>query len=254
MSILLSSLPAQARSACEQLQNALEEIIAADLLALWVHGAVTFPDRPRHLGDVDTHAVLARTPTTATTEAIQRAHTAIARGTGVEWDSWYILEQEARGALPPHYVLGKDIFDTAWALHRAHWLAGQYVLLAGLAPSDLVLTPSWGELQASLLAEVAFMEQVLADSLGGPGHAAFVVWNACRILYSLETRNVVVSKRTAAHWALERLPSEWHPAIRAAENIYDGQPAPEDAVVLKACMVPFTALVRSQFPIETELK
>lgn len=58
-------------------------------------------------------------------------HAAICHGTGVEWDSWYVLEADASRAGIPRHAFRQGLADTAWALHRAHWLAGRYVLLAG---------------------------------------------------------------------------------------------------------------------------
>jgi hypothetical protein len=73
------------------------------LVALWAYGAATFPDRPL-----------------------------------IEWDSWYLLPCDATGEGSPRHVLRENTFDGAWALHRAHWLAGQYVNLVGADPTDVV--------------------------------------------------------------------------------------------------------------------
>ncbi len=73
------------------------------LVALWAYGAATFPDRPL-----------------------------------VEWDSWYLLPCDATGEWSPRHVLRENTFDGAWVLHRAHWLAGQYINLVGADPTDVV--------------------------------------------------------------------------------------------------------------------
>ena len=133
----LEILPPSAQIACEKLKEALQKLLGSDLLALWAYGAQTFADFPKRLGDIDTHAVLSHEPDIKTAAAIDQIHARIAADLGVEWDSWYILRKDAVRAQPPKHAFREDLTDDAWALHRAHWLAGQYVLLAGSPPRKI---------------------------------------------------------------------------------------------------------------------
>lgn len=223
MSIELDVLPSNARDACIHLRDGLEALLGQDLVALWAYGAATFPDRPKRLGDVDTHGILAVRPTQEIAAAIDELHAASADAANIEWDSWYVVEADARRPEPPNHAFRDDLVDWAWPLHRAHWLAGQYVGLSGRSPDELVPPPTWAELVEGLEEELEYIDEVLAEGRDDAEHSAFVTWNACRILYSLETRDVVVSKRAASSWALEHLPSRWHDAIRAAGRVYDGE-------------------------------
>lgn len=243
MSVPIDSLPEPAPQACERLRDGLLSILGSDLRALWVYGALTFPDPPA-LADIDTHGILRRSPDPQRARAIDELHEAIARDLGVEWDSWYLLESDVRGSKPPRHAFRGNAVDTAWALHRAHWLAGRYVLLSGTEPSGLVLAPTWPELDEGLRSELFFIEQYVRDGLDDPHHAAFSIWNGCRILYSVRTHDVVVSKREAARWGIEHLPPAWHDAIRAAGRVYDGEPEAGDHSLLQASMVPFASYVR----------
>jgi hypothetical protein len=247
MSVDLDDLPPAARDACMRLRDGLTSLVGRDLVALWVYGAATFPERPARLGDVDTHGVLARRPDQDTSIAIDRLHETIADESGVEWDSWYILESDARKVEPPRQLLRADLADDAWALHRAHWLAGQVVELFGLSPSELVAAPSWPELEEGLHEELLYIEELIERGRDDAGHAAFMIWNACRIIYSLETRDVVVSKRASARWALDHLPDSWHAAIRAAGRVYDDQADDEDATVLQEHLTEIISATRDRF-------
>lgn len=247
MSVSLDELPATVRDACRRLRTGLIDVLGSELVALWVYGAVTFPDRPRRLGDVDTHGVLAGRPNRATASAIDEVHQVIARDCGVKWDSWYILESDARRADPPSHVLRADLEDEAWALHRAHWLAGRFVALHGRLPSELVPEPMWPELEDGLREELAYIDELRAEGRDDLGHCAFMVLNACRIICSLRGRNVVLSKRAAAKWALQHLPRPWHEAIRAGERFYDDKSEENDNRVLKSSLTEIVSATRDSF-------
>ena len=175
-------------------------------------------------------------------------HDAIEADLGIELDSWYILESDMTSAKPPKHALLDHLVDDAWALHRAHWLAGQYVSLSGAAPTDFVPTPSWEELLGGLRGEVSFIELLVAEHRDDPGHAAYAVLNGCRVLHSAEARNVVVSKWAAGLWALKSLASTWHAPIRAAMRTYDAEATRDDGPLLTESMAPFVAYLRDRLP------
>ena len=234
MAIPVESLPAEVRRACMRLGEELATLPGLDLVALWAYGAMTRPDRPRGPGDVDTHGVLGFRPGPHTVRRIDEVHDAIARDLGIEWDSWYILEEDARRAQPPRHAFREAYVDRAWSLHRAHWLAGEHVTLLGSTPGGLVVPPTWPELLDGLRHELSFIVRQREEGRHDAPHAAYAVSNACRILYSVENRNVVVSKRAAALWALDHAPADWHPAIRRALLVYDGELAGDDAAILNS--------------------
>lgn len=246
MTVPLAALPKAVRAACGDLRDGLVSILGDDLIALWVYGAVTFEDRPRRLGDVDTHAVVGSPVAPPIARAIDGLHESSGRERGIEWDSWYVLERDFASAGPPPHAFREKLLDRAWALHRAHWLAGQYVLLHGRPPSELVRPPTWTELEDALRSELRFVDEIVRRGPRDAAHAAFVVWNACRIVYSIRTRHVVVSKRAAASWALDHLPHPWHEAILAAGRAYDARVEPGDATVLWAAVNPIVVAVQAE--------
>ena len=245
MSVPIETLPTAARMACERLRDELQETLGEDLIALWAYGAMTFEDRPK-LGDVDTHGVLARPPEPEMARTIDQIHESIANDLGVVWDSWYILKTDATTARHPCHAFREHLVDQAWGLHRAHWLAGQYVAISGSVPGDIIAPPRWQELMEALHNELVFVEKLVEEGGDILADAAYAVWNSCRIIYSLETRDVVVSKLAAARWALDHLPSDWHAAIRAAGRVYDGTEQSGDRSLLKSSMAPIMGLARDR--------
>ena len=243
MSVSIDAIPAVQRRALEMLGEELPRVLGDKLVALWAYGAMVFPEPPKRLGDVDTHAVIAQGLSETERSAVQAVHDQIARRIGIEWDSWYVLESDARGAKPPVHLLNSQTIDAAWALHRAHWLAGMYVDLHGASPDRVVQIPEWSELQEALLSERRYIERFVTEGRNDADHSAYAVWNGCRIAYSLTTRVVVVSKRRAGAWALATLPTRWHAAIRAAERVYDGEADLEDAALLKTSLSSFVEAI-----------
>ena len=236
MTVTLESLPEAVRHACVRLRDGLHDLLGPQLVSLWAYGAATRPDRPKRLGDVDTHGVLQNRQDTLIATRIDELHAAIGGDLQIEWDSWYVLEEDARNAAPPKHALRHELVDSSWSLHRAHWLAGEYVLLHGCAAADLVRPPTWAEMEAGLRSELSFITQSIQEGNTDAGYAAYAVSNACRIIYSLENQDVVVSKRAAALWAFEHMPASWQPAIRAALRFYDGEDDERDTDLLRQAM------------------
>jgi hypothetical protein len=237
------ALPPPARAAAEALRAAVCRAFGASLYALYVYGAVTFPES-EGTGDLDYHAILARPPTTA-----QRADyaSALARLASVpgcgDLDGWVISLAAARGSAPPRHLIRTELSDASWPLHRAHWLAGRCVLLHGPPPAAIVTQPGWAELRQALAAELAF-------AAGDPDDA-FAVLNCCRILRSLAERDVVQSKFGSGWWALATLPGRHADAVTAAMNAYRGIASAADAAALANGRAPIEALASAELDRRT---
>jgi hypothetical protein len=219
---------------CDALAAGLRAALQDKLLAVYVYGAVTFPETT-DVGDLDFHAILVDGPTDAERKAILALHEHLAQGfppLGQELDGYYVLEQEARKSARPRHLLLPDLVDESWALHRAHMLAGRVRILHGPEPKALFLVPTWQELEAALDGELAYVRKHLTE------YPAYCVLNLCRLMYSFETRDVVTSKAAAASWAAERLP-EWRPLIHAALASYAHCDNAEDRAALETCVGAF---------------
>ena len=112
-------------------------------------------------------------------------------------------------------------------------------------PDSIVPAPTTAEIAANLQEELEHLERhVTAGDYTDPYEATYAILNGSRILYSLETQDVTISKREAGAWALKHLPDRWRPLLQAAIRNYDGEATPEDAQVLAAGMAPFVAMAR----------
>ena len=234
-------LPAPVQTAAAVLGSELAAALGGGLHALYLYGAVTFAES-QGTGDLDYHAIMSGVVSGPDRAAYQAACDRLAGVPGChDLDGWVISLDAARGSEPPPHLLQPGLRDDAWALHRAHWLAGRCVVLHGPEPDAIVTAPTWAEQRAGLEAELVFLRRV------APEHDAYAVLNACRILRSLAERDVVQSKFGSAAWALEHLPAELGQAIQAALSAYRGTATAADAEALAAARPKIEVLTSATF-------
>jgi hypothetical protein len=222
----ISALPSSVQDAARAVHAEFSDAFGANLHALYFYGAATFPES-EGIGDLDFHVILSAPPTQAQCTAFTAAYDRLGQHTGSDdLDVWVISLEHAHGTDLPQHLIKTTMHDKAWALHRAHWLAGRCVVLAGPPPATIVTAPDWPELKQGLAAELDF---AVAD----PYHA-FAVLNSCRIVRSIADHDVVQSKFGSARWALEHLPAEHAGAIHAAANTYRGTATAAEAATLSA--------------------
>lgn len=221
-------LPSAVTDICQTFVGRLKEILNTKLYGVYLYGALVFPDSGP-VQDIDCHVILAKPLIDEERESIFRLHKKLAHRyppLGGELDAYFILFEDAQATSPPRHQLRAEIVDTAWALHCAHIRAGYYVSLYGPAPTEIFPAASWQEIAAALDHELRFIEKNLQ-------YPAYCVLNLCRIVYSFQKRDVVVSKRFSGDWAREQFPN-WQHLIEAATRSYDENQLPEDKALLKA--------------------
>jgi hypothetical protein len=243
-------LPPEAyRSVVEAFVAGLREVLGDDVVSVYLYGAVTFP-RPADWGllDVDFHTLLGSAPTDDQRDGLRALHAGLAEASdlGRELDGYHLLLADAGRPEPPASVAGAfpstagavvaGPVDDAWALHRAHVHAGRVAVLHGRDPRTVLTPPTWPEQREALAGELDYV-------VDHPEHAAFGVLNACRIAWSVEHRDVVVSKHEAARWGSAARPA-WAAALAAGVRAYSARPHDDDERLLeegRAAIVPAAA-------------
>jgi hypothetical protein len=226
------------------LHHGLAGTLAENFASLFLYGAVAFARPEGWRIDFDFHVLLHRPLDDSERAAIARLYADLgdASELGGELDGYYVLLSDAARSEPPAHQLDLTMRDDAWALHRAHVLAGRYFLIAGIDPREIVPEPTGLELETALRGELEFVE-------AHPSVPAFGILNSARILYSFRTHDVVVSKYQAGQWALESLPAEWHEGLRAALRFYARTSHDDDARIIEMCWPPFVEYVRRSIPL-----
>ncbi len=141
---------------------------------------------------------------------------ALASRFDLELDGYVIALDDTRRTAPPRHQMWPLVrtapCDASWVLHCAHIRARHVITLHGPDPLEIYPAPSWPDLEAALYGEIRFVEHALPDN------PAYVILNACRLLYSFATSDVVISKRAAADWACDQLAPKLM-ALRSAASI-----------------------------------
>jgi len=221
------------------LVDGLDAILGRTLCALYIHGAAVFPETEA-TGDVDFHALLEGPLTDADKRAISSLHAALSTDyppLGGELDGYYVLLSDARRTEPPHDQLRPRLLDEAWALHRAHLRAGRCLALRGPDPKTICPAVSWPELEAALQGEFDYVVRHLRE------YPDYCVLNLCRLMYSFETKDVVVSKWRAAAWAAQRFP-QGRQLIDCARRSYERRASDADRAALRADIDGWLAFAR----------
>jgi hypothetical protein len=210
-------------------RQGLHEILGGKLVGAYIYGAAAFPDAVP-TGDIDFHVILAEPLAASERSALEALHEDLGRRfppLGVDMDGYYLLLEDARGTSPPRSQMWARAVDTSWALHREHIRAGRCIVLQGPEPAEIYPPASWPEIEGALVSELAYVEKHLRE------YPDYCILNLCRLVYSFQTRDVVVSKAAAAEWAREALPA-WRRAVEVAMATYPGQATPEERGFLLA--------------------
>lgn len=225
----------------------LEDILGEKLHGIYVYGAVTFPETI-HTGDIDFHVILVEPLTESERRSLEAFHELLGDEfppLGKEMDGYYILLEDAQKRLPPQSQLWKKAVDKAWALHRAHIRAGRCIVVYGPPGRELYPAASWVELESALRDELDYVRRHLQI------YPAYCVLNLCRLIYSFQSRDVVISKTAAAAWAESKYP-QWRGLIKAANRSYEGRASEEDRQFMAARIGDWYKFALDQFDIQGE--
>jgi hypothetical protein len=213
----------------QTLLQGLITILEGKLYGVYLYGAVAFPDTDV-VHDIDFHVILTETLTEKEKQEVNDLHASLGEEFpqhGRELDGYYILLEDALKTKPPEHQLLPGVLDGSWALHREHIRVGRCIILHGPDPKQIFPPCSWRDLEASLLGELRYIEDHLHE------FPDYCILNLCRLMYSVYTRDVVVSKLMSAVWAQDIFP-DWSSLIQAARKSYNQKATKNDKVLLES--------------------
>lgn len=196
----------------------LEEILGRKLFGACFYGGVAFHD-DLPTGDIDFQVILRSKLTGGERLELEKLHEELGEKyppLGSEMDGYYLLLDDAGGTEPPRSQMWSGAVDGSWALHREHILEGRRILLYGPDPSEYLAPTDWTELEEALYGELGYASDYLDQ------YPDYCILNLCRIVYSFETGEVVISKSQASKWAMGAM-SRWKDLISLARKSYMGE-------------------------------
>lgn len=228
-----SAVPSPVAATLRALTTALDEILGASLVGVYLYGSLTQGAFDPARSDVDCLVVVRRD---LTDRQFRKLEARLAERAGS--DPWLrrvqmqvlvqdrLLRTDTRGALYQFGTLkrsGSDGNPIIWLNVLASGVA-----LVGPAPETLLPPISGDMIHDALVREAGYLRAEITNSASEwrdrRYYRTYAVLTLCRILYSYR-RGGVVSKPRAARWALRTLPARWHPLIRAALASARGKPA-----------------------------
>jgi len=221
--------------------DGLKRVLGEKLHGAYIYGAAAFPDAVP-TGDIDFHVILKSELTDDERSDLERFHESLADQfppLGGELDGYYILLADARREPPPRSQMWKRATDESWALHREHILAGRCIVLHGPEPAEIYPPASWSEIESALIGELEYVRSHLDEC------PDYCILNLCRLIYSFETRDVVVSKARASDWAYDALPA-WRQYIALARKSYARQATADDRSSMLAEVGKFLDFARAR--------
>lgn len=229
LKIIRMSGSKQAEEACRVFLDGLREILKDKLYGVYIYGAAAFPGT-FPLGDIDFHVILKEELTESERSRLEKLHEYLDEKyppTGETFDGYYVLLEDACKKASPQSQMWGRATDDSWALHRAHILAGRQITLYGPEPKEIYPPVDWPEIEDALYGELDYVEKNL---LKYPGYCAL---NLCRLIYSFETKNVVISKEVASKWAVKNLQG-WEKYIESAVKLYCRRSTTKDEQFVRA--------------------
>ena len=213
--MVLTDLPPHIQTLADAFASELKVALGEHLLGLFLYGDAMFP--PAAVTDFDYHVIVDRELDEVTKQRARDIDKTIAGVPGGDdMDGYYVTLDAVSKPDHPAHQLWDGVFDRSWALHRAHVLAGRYVVACGVDPRDLLAEPTWAELDEALQGELEFVDEHMKNGTS----TAYCLLNTCRILSSYSNRDVVLSKLDGATWAFAALPAEHHGMIRTSLKQY----------------------------------
>lgn len=247
----ISKLPPDIRKLIKFFSKQLSSFLGKNLVGLYLHGSIAFPDYEPKTGDIDFYAVVKQPLTTPEIGMLDLIHRTVSRmfDSGSRLDGFYIPLSKTHVLREPkdliyaaHGTIHRGGVDDAWALHREHFYRSAYIRLLGPKLTRIFPEPEWQSTHDALFRQIIYARSILDKD------PWWSVLNMCRIVYSLKTGNFAVSKLAAAKWALTHLlkRAEWQPLIRAAIRAYHQTATPRDEKLLRSKARKFQAFATIQ--------
>ena len=226
---LAKNIPQDLSSLLQAMATDFPGILGENLVGIYLWGSLTYDAFEERCSDVDSIVV--------TTRDLDDREFA-------ELDAWF--QNQARRNRWVQRIDMRFVIDQEFLDHRSrccgfyhdtqklvrHGSDGNPIIWMNIAQCGVTLCGKDAKLMAppvsssrfheALLEELNYLKESLNSNIGDRSdrafiHNAYAVLTACRILDSAN-HGTLVSKEQAYAWAIETIPTEWHPVLHAARE------------------------------------
>ena len=212
----------------EQLLRDAQRILGNLFSGMYLYGSLALGDFSLDKSDIDFVVVTDGRLPEPMISALARMHRQTAKGDSRwagELEGSYIPKKALRRHDPEHSIhpqvkqdggLSLEQHDSDWIIQR-HILREYGVTLAGPDPKTLIDNIGPADLRQAVLDLLWWWEEQVADTtlIRQSPYQAFAILSMCRVLYTME-HGTIVTKPSAARWALAALDERWLTLINRA--------------------------------------
>jgi len=211
----------------QELLDGVQGILGEHLIGMYLEGSLANGDFDQD-SDIDFVVVTDMEVRGDLFSVLQRMHEQIATldsPWSVELEGSYVSQQALRrydpgNSLHPNIERGKSErlkmaqHDEVWNIHR-HILRERGITIIGPDPKTLIDPVTPNDLRRAMLPALYNWATYMLNhpsEIGSQGYQSYIVLSLCRILYTLQSGEVV-SKRKATKWAKETIDPKWKSLI-----------------------------------------
>ena len=208
----------------------LQDILGNQLVGMYLHGSLANGGFDQ-ASDIDVIVVTKDDITDETFSALYAMHVDLAKldsPWAIQLEAAYIPQNSLRRSDPaniryPHLDRGNGevlhwmAAESDWSILR-HILRGRGIIITGPDPKSLIDPVSSNDLRMAVAKGLPLWFNPLLEDpseLSKRGLQSFYVLSLCRIMYTLKYGEIL-SKSSAAEWAMENLDPRWKPLIERA--------------------------------------
>lgn len=229
-------IPSSIQKLLKQYGEMLRDTLGDKVHGVYIYGSLATGAFDENKSDIDFMTILKTDVTQETVEQLQSIHKRLKllHPMAVRLEGEYVPLADVITSKPsktyPYFAFGKfqgyvGIKSMAW-----YQIVTMGIPVCGEKLDTVVKTVDW-----------KIVEEELRDRLENywPGKAGkfalglldgwftLIILNICRIYYALDNRTFT-TKTGGGEYVLTKIPQEWHPLIREALRVQNGQPGPSE--------------------------
>lgn len=225
-----------------KLKNTLEEVLADNLIGLYVHGSLTYGGYVRERSDIDLLVLLNNELSPEVREKLDGVFIALSQKyteeiKNIELDMLLLSEVSKKTAVVNSQYTFRDNKPKVPGALDGFWIElantrKNGIVLFGPEPSDVIPTIEMTVLiEANRQKFTDLQKNAEVWEKSDLWNQTYLLVQASRVLYSLNNGLNLASKQVALAWAFENAPEQFTEMLRVAQSKLDNFEGPREQVI-----------------------